>query len=151
MPGNISAGTNSMSDRYFINTNIVVYTFDKSNPDKRDRARELIQDAISLGAGLVSFQVVQEFLNVATGKFKSRLSMSDAREYLAEVLLPLCEVFPGGEFYAGALDVKERTNLSFYDSMILHAAREGQCRVLSSEDLQDGFKFYDVTVKNPFR
>jgi predicted nucleic acid-binding protein len=140
-----------MNGKFFLDTNILVYSFDTVNPMKRDRARDLIAEALSSGNGIISFQVVQEFLNVATAKFETPLSLADAREYLEEILLPLCEIFPGNDFYLNILEIKERTGYSLYDSMILQAALDGQCRMLYSEDLQDGFKFFDLTVRNPFK
>ncbi len=62
-------GMNSMSDKYFIDTNIFVYCFDEQKPDKKSRALSLISDALQTGNGIISTQVIQEFLNVATRKF----------------------------------------------------------------------------------
>lgn len=139
-----------MNGKFFLDTNVIVYSFDNSNPVKRDTARDLIADALSSGNGIISFQVVQEFLNVATAKFTKPLSLPDAREYLEEILLPLCEIFPGNDFYLNSLEIKERTQYSLYDSMVVQAALEGECRTLYSEDMQDGFKLYGLTIKNPF-
>jgi predicted nucleic acid-binding protein len=140
-----------MSGKYFLDTNIFVYSFDNTNPGKRDTAEKTIADALSSGQGIISFQVIQEFLNVATSRFEKPLSIPDAREYLEEILLPLCEIFPSNAFYRNVLEIKERTHYSLYDSMILQAALEGECRTLYSEDLQDGFKIFDLTIKNPFK
>jgi predicted nucleic acid-binding protein len=140
-----------MNDKFFLDTNIFVYSFDNETPKKRDKARTLIEEALSSQKGIISFQVVQVFLNVATARFKNPLSMPDAQEYLEEILLPLCEIFPSNDFYGNALEIRERTHYSFYDSMILQAAREGECRTLYSEDLKDGFKFFDLTIRNPFK
>ena len=100
---------------------------------------------------MVSFQVVQEFCNVALQKFKKPLSAADMREFLECILMPLCAVFPSGGFYSEALDVRERTGYSFYDSMIIQAALEADCGTLFSEDMQDGFKLFSLTIKNPFK
>jgi predicted nucleic acid-binding protein len=139
-----------MSGKFFIDTNIIVYSFDRDSPGKREKARSIVEEAVTTGNGVVSFQVVQEFLNVATRKFKKALQLDDARQFLEEILLPLCDLFPNNAFYRNALDIKERTGYSFYDAMILQAALEAQCRVLYSEDLQDGFKLFDLTIINPF-
>ena len=66
-----------MSGRYFLDTNVFVYTFDKDSPDKRARANELIKTALLEGTGCMSFQVIQEFMNVALRKFESSLSIPD--------------------------------------------------------------------------
>lgn len=139
-----------MSGKFFLDTNVIVYSFDNDSPVKRDKACDIIAEALSSGNGIISFQVVQEFLNVATGKFKKPLSITDTREYLEEILLPLCDIFPSNGFYLNTLEIKERTGISFYDSMIVQAALEGGCRTLYSEDMQDGFKLFDLTIQNPF-
>ncbi len=139
-----------MNGKFFLDTNVIIYSFDNSNPAKRDTARDLIAEALSSGNGIISFQVVQEFLNVATAKFIKPLTLPDAREYLEEILLPLCEIFPSNDFYLNSLEIKERTQYSLYDSMVVQAALEGECRTLYSEDMQDGFKLYGLTIKNPF-
>ncbi len=139
-----------MSDRYFLDTNVLVYSFDKSDPAKQRRARALIARAIASGLGMISYQVVQEFLNVALGKFHVPLSVGDCREYLRRTLLPLCRVYPDAELFGKALDVRGATGFSFYDSLIVAAAVRGGCAYLLSEDLQDGRRYETVTVANPF-
>jgi predicted nucleic acid-binding protein len=139
-----------MSDKFFLDTNVIVYSFDQANPAKRDRAKALIARALESGDGVVSSQVLQEFLNVALKKWKPALSTPDAREFLTSVMIPLCEVYPGPAYYEGALEIKERSGFSFYDSLILQAAREARCRIVYSEDMQHGFKLFDLTIVNPF-
>lgn len=114
-----------MKDRFFIDTNILVYTFDNRSVEKRDIARKIIQDALTTGNGIISFQVLQEFLNVALKKFAKPLSSSDAKTYCENVCIPLCEIFPGSRFYLQGLDLRARTGFSFYDSLILQAAIDG--------------------------
>ena len=92
-----------MSAKFFLDTNIVVYTFDSSAPKKKRRAQELIEQALRSQEGVVSTQVVQEFLNVATTKFSVPLTLSDAQQYLHDVLGPLCSVFPSIDLYRQAL------------------------------------------------
>ena len=75
-----------MRDRFFLDTNIFVYTFDSREPKKRARAQDLVSDALTRGRGVISRQVVQEFLDVATQKFANPLSESDALVNLDRVL-----------------------------------------------------------------
>ena len=63
-----------MKDRFFLDTNIIVYSFDSNAVEKQKKARELIAESLSSGNGIISVQVVQEFLNVATKKFKTFLT-----------------------------------------------------------------------------
>lgn len=139
-----------MSGKFFLDTNIIIYSFDHSAPAKRQKARALIAEAMDSGNGVISFQVVQEFLNVALKKFSVPLSIHDARNYLTHILLPLCAVFPDSSFYSQTLDIKEKSDYSLYDCMIIQAAIESECKILYSEDLQNGHKISGLTIRNPF-
>ena len=137
--------------RYFLDTNILVYTFDPRDPAKQTKANALVEDALNGQQGLISYQVVQEFLNVATRKFARSLTFEDSRLYLDRVLLPLCEVFPSPDFYRQAMVVAERWRYSLYDSLILTAALRGGCRRLYSEDLQHGQEIEGLMILDPFK
>lgn len=139
-----------MNDKYFLDTNIFVYAFDSTNAKKQKSANELIKTALTDHAGCVSFQVIQEFLNVATRKFESPLSITHSEKYLDAVFSPLCEVFPSIDLYHRSLDIMERWRFSFFDSLIVAAALEADCGILYSEDLQHLQKIQDLTVVNPF-
>ena len=139
-----------MNDRFFIDTKVFVYTFDDRDASKHARARSLVEQALRSGNGIISFQVVQEFLNVATRKFATPLRPDDCRLYVDQVLAPLCEVHSSITVYREALDIAERWKLSFFDSLIVAAALAADCAVLWSEDLQDGQAIRDLTIKNPF-
>jgi predicted nucleic acid-binding protein len=128
----------------------LVYTFDASAPAKRDRAKLLVQSALASRMGRISFQVVQEFLNVALRKFAIPLRPKDAEDYLRLVLGPLCRHSPDPEFYQRALSMSTTASLSWYDSLILQAAMDLKCRILYSEDLQHGQVFGELRVENPF-
>src|SRR5688572_3593765 len=140
-----------MSDRYFLDTNIFVYTFDDTQPQKRSLARHLVSQALYDSKGTISYQVVQEFINIATRKFKHPLTPQDCVEYLDTVLAPLCEVFPNIDLYRDALELHEKWKFSYYDSLILTAALSVGCKRLYSEDLQHGQKVRDLVIENPFR
>ena len=137
-----------MRDRFFLDTNIFVYTFDSREPKKRARAQDLVSDALT--RGVISHQVVQEFLNVATQKFANPLSESDALVYLDRVLGPLCEVLPTLELYRHTIGLAARWKYSFYDSLIIAAALQSECTLLYTEDLQHGQEVEGVTLTNPF-
>ncbi len=140
-----------MSDKYFLDTNIFVYSFDRAAEAKRTRARALIDAALRTQKGIISTQVLQEFLNVASTKFERSLSMQDCYRYLDSVLAPLCEVFPSIALYRSALELQADTRYSFYDSLMIAAALHADCDTLYSEDLRDGHNVRGVTIKNPFQ
>lgn len=138
-----------MNDKYFLDTNIIVYSFDSNASDKQHVARRHISNALT-GHGCISYQVVQEFLNVATRKFDTPLSWQDCKLYLNDVLTPLCEIFPSIEFYSQALQIKEQWQYSLYDSLIVTAALQSNCTILYSEDMQHGQTINQLTITNPF-
>ena len=138
------------SGMYFLDANILIYSFDSTAPGKQKIATDLIQDALKSQRGVISSQVVQEFLNVALWKFARPMNASDARQYLNAVLMPLCRHYPSMAYYDLALLVKEETGFSFYDSLIVTASIESGCHTLVTEDRQDGRKIRGVTVLNPF-
>lgn len=140
-----------MSAKYFLDTNILVYSFDHASAAKQRTAVRLIDDAVEGGKGLISSQVVQEFLNVATRKFAVKLTPRDLRVYLEDVLLPLCAVYPTPATYAHSLDISEETGFSFYDAMILAGAKAAGCAVVYSEDLQHGRVLGGLKIIDPFK
>ncbi len=139
-----------MSVKFFIDTNVFVYSFDQSQPEKRERALSLIAEALQSGDGIISSQVIQEFLNVATRKFSTPMTWQDCHAYLTRVLQPLCQVYPDLALYETSLDIQQETGYSFYDSLILAGALRGGCEVLCSEDLQSGQQVHGVKIVNPF-
>lgn len=139
-----------MSGKAFLDTNILVYTFDEQDPGKCKTARTMVESALRDRTAIISFQVVQEFLNVSTQKFTVPLTAADSTLYLKQVLNPLCEVHSNINLYHDALDIQDRWKYGFYDSLILAAALAGDCDLLFTEDLQHGQKIRDLTIINPF-
>jgi predicted nucleic acid-binding protein len=139
-----------MSGRFFLDTNVFVYSFDGTAPQKAKRARELIREAILTRRGIVSYQVVQEFFNVALRRFAVPLSALDAQQYLATTFRPLLALHSSSGLFGEALGLSEKAQLSWFDSLIVVSAIEAECEVLFSEDLQHGQKFGTLKVINPF-
>ncbi|MGB2606202.1 MAG: PIN domain-containing protein [Candidatus Sulfotelmatobacter sp.] len=139
-----------MSDRFFLDTNVFVYTFDVKAPAKAKKAAQLIRRAADTGEGIISYQVVQEFFSVAFRRFAQPMSVAEAEQYLTTVLRPLLAVHSSPAIYFEALRVAEKHRISWYDSLIVAAALEGQCDKLCSEDLQHGRKIEGLRIENPF-
>ena len=139
-----------MSGRFFLDTNIFVYSFDTSSPKKAVQSTKLIRSAIETRGGIVSYQVVQEFFNVALRRFAKPMSTADAEQYLSTTFRPLLSVHSSPALYGEALRIGARFRLAWYDSLIVASAIEGQCDVLYSEDFQDGQEFGSLVVSNPF-
>ena len=140
-----------MSGADFLDTNVLVYTVDAAHPEKRDTAKAIVADAIARQAAVISFQVVQETLQVITRKFRVILKDADAAHFLADVLVPLWRVQPSQALYAKALEVQSGQKLSFYDSLVVAAALEAGCKRLLSEDMQHGQRIGGLRIENPFR
>jgi len=140
-----------MSDRFFLDSNVFIYSFDDRSPAKAQRALGLIREAHQSRKGVISFQVVQEFFNFALRRAAPPMSTADASAYLKSIFQPLPIVHSSHRLYTEALHMHERYRLSWYDALIVAAAMEAGCSVLYSEDLQHGQKFGATAVKNPFR
>lgn len=139
-----------MNGKFFLDTNIFIYSFDHSVPKKAQRATRLIGDAIKTRKGIVSYQVVQEFFNVALRRFAQPMSIADAQQYLSTTFRPLLSVHSSQALYGEALQISARYKLSWYDSLIVASGIEGGCETLYSEDLQNGQQFGSMKVSNPF-
>lgn len=139
-----------MSAEFFLDTNVLVYSFDEREPDKAVKSRGLIEQALVEGRGCTSWQVVQEFLNVALHKWEKPMSAQSARVYLRQTLTPLCRVMPSPRLWDEAVHVHESTQFRWYDSLIVAAALEAGVQLLYSEDLQDGRRVAGMTIRNPF-
>ncbi len=139
-----------MSGRFFLDTNIFIYSFDVGAPAKAEEARKLIREAIATRKGVISYQVVQEFFNFALRRIVPPITTPDAEQYLNAVLGPLLAIHSSPSLFTEALHMQSRYQLAWYDSLIVAAATEARCDKLYSEDLQDGQRFGAVQVKNPF-
>lgn len=138
-----------MNAEFFLDTNVLIYAFTGQDAGKKICSRELHELALG-GHGIISFQVVQEFLNTAQKKFATQFKEDDLREFLDKALWPLCEILPSRELYEQAIALRGEMGLSFYDSLIVAAALAGGCTTLFSEDLQTGRKIRGLEIKNPF-
>jgi predicted nucleic acid-binding protein len=139
-----------MSGKFFLDTNIFVYTFDSRARDKAKKAVHLIRRAVDTGEGIVSYQVVQEFFNVALRRFSPAMSPAEAEQYLITVFRPLLAVHSSPAIFMEALRITSKHRLGWYDSLIVAAALESQCDVLYTEDLQHGREIEGLRVQNPF-
>ena len=139
-----------MNGRFFLDTNIFVYSFDRASPAKAQRAAQLIRQAVATQKGIISYQVVQEFFNVALRRFAAPMTTAEAEQFLGTIFRPLLAVQSSHALYSEALRLKDKHQLSWYDSLIVAAALESQCSVLYSEDFQHGQRFGDLRVENPF-
>lgn len=139
-----------MNGRFFLDTNIFVYSFDRDAAEKARHASQLIRQAVSTRKGIVSYQVAQEFFNVSLRRFRQPMTVAEAEQYLAIVFRPLMAVHSSPALLGEALRLNARHHLNWYDALIVAAAIEGKCEILYSEDLHHGQRFGNLRVQNPF-
>ena len=139
-----------MNDKFFIDTNIFVYSFDNRDLEKKRKSQEIIQKGYETGLGCISTQVIQEFINVATKKFETPMKVSDLSLYVHEILFPLCTTFVNFDLLEKAMEIHERYQFSYYDSMIVSAALMSSSKILITEDLNHTQQIEGLTILNPF-
>ena len=132
-----------MSDKPFIDTNVIIYSF--ATADRRSEAAR----AVVGGRGVISVQVLNEFVNVS--RRKGAVSWNDLNQrvgYLKTVLAPILPITEA--MHDSAREIAERYRIAFYDALVIAAAVAARCGVLYTEDLQHGAVIEGVTVRNPF-
>ena len=136
-----------MSARSFFDTNVLVYADNKAAPAKRRRALELVAEHRRAGTGVVSLQVLQEYFVTVTRKLGVDARIVRRKvELLSEFDVAAPDV---GDILA-AIDLHRLNGFSFWDALILRAAKQAGCGVLLSEDFQDAREIDGVRVVNPF-
>jgi predicted nucleic acid-binding protein len=130
-----------------LDTNILAYGEGVNDAEKRDAVLELLDD-LPQGSTVVPVQVLGELFNVLVRKAgRSRAKARDALLAWRDTF-PTVETTP--EVMLAAVDLATDHHFSIWDAVILAAASQAGCRLLLSEDLQDGFTSGGVTVVNPF-
>ncbi|NWG73195.1 MAG: PIN domain-containing protein [Rubrivivax sp.] len=140
-----------MSADAFIDTNVFVYHLDGADPRKQVIAEDIVRSALRDENACISYQVVQECLNVIGSKARMALTVEECHAYIDAVMLPLLRVGASANLFRRALDVRARWQLSFYDALIVAAALAAGCKHLLSEDLQHGLRVESLTIVDPFR
>ena len=139
-----------MSVENFIDTNLFIYQIETEDVAKAASVQRQVRKGIEAGNACISFQVVQECLNTIVRKAEISLTEKQAEQYLIDSLSPLLRIYPTVSFYRHGLEIQNRYQFSFYDSLIVAAALEAGCKTLYSEDLQHGQKIEQLTIQNPF-
>jgi predicted nucleic acid-binding protein len=139
-----------MSDRYFVDTNILIYAHDPAAGDKHARAKALVEGLWERRSGVVSTQILQELAVNLRRKAKKPLDAKATREVVSDYLTWQV-VVNGGDSILEALDLEARYQISFWDALVVQAAQASGATTLYSEDLSDGQTYGFVKVINPLR
>jgi predicted nucleic acid-binding protein len=134
----------------FLDTNIFAYAFDLREPVKRPIAVDLIVKLLRDDSGVISYQVIQEFLNVAIRATVPGLTVQEGRRYLNEVAGKFQIVTPALPLFEHGLDLQARTRLPWYDCLMIASALSYRCEVLYTEDWQHLQVIEGMTIVNPF-
>ena len=137
-----------MSDRYFVDTNILVYAYDRTTGAKHARARALVEQLWESGEGVISTQVLQELCVNLRRKAANPLAIEELRQLMREY--SAWEVITNTpESVLEALDIEARYKISFWDALIVQAAEDAGASILYSEDLATGQRYGSIRVVNP--
>lgn len=139
-----------MNALYLLDANVLVYALDTREPEKRERAKEIIRRTALAGSAALPVQALSEFANVCLRKLQPPLEPEEARLeverlYLAFPVLPLTPLVVG-EALRGVRD----HSFSYYDAQIWAAARLGQVSSILSEDFNPGAVIEGVRFADPF-
>lgn len=136
------------SNKIFFDTNILVYSVDENDLQKKEIASQLLTDASSSKTGIISTQSLQEFYNVAVKKLK--LSKQITKEYVELFSSQLTVRQVTVPLILNAIDISIKNKLSFWDSLILSSANDNGCIIVYSEDLNNGQIVGGTKILNPF-
>jgi len=136
-------------EKIFIDTNILIYAYDRTAGKKHVIARDILLGLWDSGLGVVSTQVLQEFFVIVTRKIPNPLTVRKAKEIVAD-FLKWQVVINDGESILTAIELVEKHHFSFWDSLIIDAALKSDATVLLSEDLSHGRTVNGLRIKNPF-
>lgn len=135
--------------KVFVDTNILVYAHDTTAGMKREIAKEAILDLWNSETGVLSTQVLQELYVSLTQKIPAPLNGKKARSIL-EDLCAWKVMVNDEQTVLAAIDLQVQYRLSFWDSLILEAARRSGAVTLYSEDLSNGQQIDGIKIVNPF-
>lgn len=133
----------------FVDTNVLVYAHDRAAGAKHDRARRLVEELWNDGTGVISVQVLQELYVNVRRKSIFPVSEEEAKQ-LVEEYLTWNLVVNDGPAVLSAIALGQRHQLSFWDALVVVAANKAGASVLYTEDLNDGQKFGELQIVNPF-
>lgn len=139
-----------MSDKYFVDTNILMYAHDAAGGVKHERAKALVEELWRDQSGVVSTQILQELVVNLRRKSEKPLGAKATRDIVADYL-SWQVVVNGGDSILAALELEERYQISFWDALVIQAAHASGATVLYSEDLSHGQMYGSVRVVNPLR
>lgn len=140
-----------MSDKCFVDTNILVYAYNTDEREKHPPASVLIKQLWHQRAGVLSLQVLQEFYVTVTQKMEKPIGSDQAKQIIRDYAAGWEIVEPTVKTLLTALEAKEKYQLHFWDAMIFAAAKEAGVQIVYTEDFQHGREIEGIRFINPFK
>ncbi len=139
----------AVSRPIFVDTNVLVYLRDSTEPLKQSRAAEWMGHLWDTGRGRLSLQVLQEYYVTVTGKLDPGLPTAEAREDVT-ALRAWSPLEPDSGILEDAWSIQVRFGFSFWDALVIASARRLDCGVLLTEDIKDGQDLDGMIIRSPF-
>lgn len=138
-----------MTDNSFIDTNILVYSYDTQDAVKQEKAQAILAGGVTNETCFLSVQVLGEFFNVVTKQIQDPMSSEEAKK-IVDILcfMPVLDIDLA--MVKRAIDTHIVYHISYWDALIIAAAERAECKQIYSEDLNHGQIYNDIRVKNPF-
>jgi predicted nucleic acid-binding protein len=137
-----------MSDKAFLDTNILVYAHEPGTGIKHERARALVENFWKTGGGILSTQVLQELCVNLRRKTSKPWTVEETRNLILDYM-EWQIVVNTPDSVIEALTIEANYQISFWDALIIQAAESAGAAILYSEDLSDGQTYGSVRVVNP--
>ena len=137
-----------MSDKTFIDTNVLIYAHDVDAKRKHGAAKSVLHELWSEHTGVLSMQVLQEFYVNVTRKISRPISKKSARLVVSSYTIWCVDTTPAE--ISAAFQIEDESRIGFWDALIVASAlRSGATRILS-EDLNAGQTIAGIHIQNPF-
>lgn len=137
-----------MSDRTFVDSNVLIYAHDVDAKAKHETANRVLRELWSERTGVLSMQVLQEFYINVTRKIATPLPKESAR-LVVNSYTPWCMETSSAEISA-AFQIEDEAGIGFWDALIVASAVKSGARRILSEDLNAGQRIHGVLIENPF-
>ena len=139
-----------MTDKIFVDTNVLVYAHDLDAGEKYKTAAFLIENLWEERNGVISTLVLQEFYVTVTQKISSVFTPANARGIIENYMMWNVEILTSASVLTASI-IAEKNQLSFWDAMIVTAARNSGSKKILTEDMNNGQIIDDVLIENPFK
>lgn len=137
-----------MSDRTFIDTNVLIYAHDVDAGEKHLVAKGLLKELWSSREGVASVQVLQEFYVNVTKKIRTPIPKDQARQVIG-MYSQWCSETSATDI-ANAFRIEDEYRIGFWDALIIAAAQKAGATRILTEDLNPGQRIAGIQIENPF-